>query len=421
MKQHILFVDDEPNLLHGLRRMLRPMRQSWEMHFAESGPDALRIIDQQPCDVVVSDMRMPGMDGSQLLHKIREYSPETIRFILSGHSDQNLILRSMGPTHQFLAKPCDAAELKTTLVRVCRLRHLLPDQELLRLVTSIERLPSIPTVYHQVMEAIQEPTADLEAMAELIACDMGMTAKILQIVHSAFFGLQRQLSSPVQAVNILGLDTLQALVLKAQVFTTAQERMLDDSALQTLWTHSLAMAICSRELMALEDGDAASLDDAFTAGLLHDVGTLVLISHLPELYDRSRMLMTTQDLSVCSAEHDVIGATHAQVGAYLMGLWGLSDVIIDALAYHHLPSACPTQMWSPLAAVHIAEALVHDLTPDLTVGPTPAIDTDYLEALGLRNHLPTWREHTQKAIQQYLSAAEERLPFPLQCEAATHV
>src|SRR5687767_11157442 len=113
MKQQILFVDDEPNLLSGLRRMLRPMRQSWDMHFAASGPEALHIIHQRSCDVVVSDMRMPGMDGSQLLHNIRQYSPATVRFILSGHSDQSMILRAVGPAHQFLAKPCDAAELKT--------------------------------------------------------------------------------------------------------------------------------------------------------------------------------------------------------------------------------------------------------------------------------------------------------------------
>jgi HD-like signal output (HDOD) protein len=197
--------------------------------------------------------------------------------------------------------------------------------------------------------------------------------------------------------------------------------MLDESTLQTLWTHSLAMATCTRALMEVEGSDATSLDDAFTAGLLHDVGTLVLISQLPELYDRSRQLMTTQNLSICRAESDVIGATHAQIGAYLMGLWGLSDVIIDALAYHHQPSACPAQAWSPLAAVHIAEALVHELTPDLTVGPTPALDTDYLEALGLQHRLPQWRAHTQQALRQYLSAAEEPLPFPSQYEVATHV
>ncbi len=419
MKQHILFVDDEPNLLHGLRRMLRPMRQSWDMHFAESGPDALQIIDQQPCDVVVSDMRMPGMDGSQLLHKVRQYSPETIRFILSGHSDQNIILRSVGPTHQFLAKPCGAVELKRTLAHACRLRHLLPDHKLLRLVTSIERLPSIPSLYHQVIEALQEPTADLATIAELLACDMGMTAKILQIVHSAFFGLQRQLSSPIQAVEVLGLDTLQAIVLKAHVFTAVEDPISYDSALQTLWANSLAIATCAREIMAAEGGDAAGLDDAFAAGLLHDVGTLVLIHHLPELYDRSRELITTQSLSVCDAERDVIGATHAQVGTYLMGLWGLSDIIIDALAYHHQPSACPTQAWSPLAAVHVAEALVHEWLPNITVGTPPALDTAYLETLGLWHRLPIWRERAQRALVQHLSDTE-RQSFQIQYEVASH-
>ncbi|ETW95745.1 MAG: hypothetical protein ETSY2_47635 [Candidatus Entotheonella gemina] len=420
MKQHILFVDDEPNLLDGLRRMLRPMRQDWEMHFAESGPDALQIIDRQPCDVVVSDMRMPGMDGSQLLHKVRQYSPETIRFILSGHSDQGMILRSVGPTHQFLAKPCGAAELKGTLARACRLRHLLPDHQLLRLVTSIERLPSVPYLYDQVTGAIREPLADLETIAELIACDIGMTAKILQIVHSAFFGLQRQLSSPIQAVEFLGFETLQAIVIKAQVFMAAEDRAPYDKALQALWAHSLAIAACAREIMAAEGGDTAGLDATFSAGLLHDVGTLVLISHLPALYDRSRELIGVQSLSVCSAERDVIGVTHAEIGAYLMGLWGLSDVIIDALAYHHQPLACPTQTWSPLAAVHVAETLVHELLPDLMVESVPVLDRDYLETLGLWDRLPAWREHCQHALQQHLSAPVSRQLFQIQHEVAVH-
>ncbi len=400
MKQQILFVDDEPNLLHGLRRMLRPMRQDWDMYFAENGLEALEIIDQHPCDVVVSDMRMPGMDGSQLLSKIRQNSPETARFILSGHSDQGMILRSVGPTHQFLAKPCDAAALKNTLNGVCRLRHLLPDQALLRLVTSIERLPSIPSVYHQVVAALQEPDAKLQTIAELLMADVGMTAKILQIVHSAFFGLQSQLSSPIQAAELLGLDTLQAIFAKAQVFAAADDQMDHYGALQTLWSHSLAVATCARQIMAAESEGGSTLDDAFCAGLLHDVGTLVLISHLPDLFERSCEVMTAQGLPICRVERDVIGATHAQIGAYLMGLWGLSDVIVDALAYHHRPSECPVQTWSPLTAVHVAEALVHEWHPDITVGIGPRIDRDHLEALGLWNRLPAWREQCQQALLQ---------------------
>jgi HD-like signal output (HDOD) protein/ActR/RegA family two-component response regulator len=418
MKQQILFVDDEPNLLHGLRRMLRPMRQSWDMHFADSGPAALEIIDRQFCDVVVSDMRMPGMDGSQLLDKVRQYSPETIRLILSGHSDPKLILRSVGPTHQFLAKPCDADELKTTLDRVCHLRHMLPVPSLVRMVTGIERLPSMPSLYHQVVEVVQEPADSLATMAPLIACDLGMTAKILQIVHSAFFGLQRHLSSPIQAVEMLGFDILQALVLDAQVFVAAEDPMPSDPTLQTLWSRSLAIALCAQEIMAATDGDDAVLDDAFSAGLLHDVGTLVFMSHLPERYDRSRELITDHAHSVCAVECDVIGASHAQVGAYLMGLWGLPDAIIDALAYHHQPSACPTQTWSPLSAVHIAEVLVHERKPHLTTGPAPILDTGYLETLGLQDCLPAWRQCAQAALQRHHRITEGHLPFYLPQEVA---
>lgn len=298
---------------------------------------------------------------------------------------------------------------------------MLPDPTLLRLVTGIERLPSLPSLYHQVIDAIQEPAADLDTIAALLACDMGMTAKILQIVHSAFFGLQRQLSNPVQAVEVLGFDILQAIILKAQVFTSAEVHAPYAEVLQALWLHSLALATCARELMAAEGGGAADLDEAYAAGLLHDVVTLVMIHHLPDLYDQSRQLIATHKLSVCSAERDVLGVTHAQVGAYLMGLWGLSDAIIDALNYHHQPSACPIQTWSPLAAVHIAEALLHELMPTIAKGAAPALDTDYLHTLGLWDHLPIWREHAQQALLQSLSATEGRQLSPFHDEVASHV
>ncbi len=249
----------------------------------------------------------------------------------------------------------------------------------------------------------------------------GHDSQDLQIVHSAFFGLQRQLSNPVQAVEVLGFDILQAIILKAQVFTSAEVHAPYAEVLQALWLHSLALATCARELMAAEGGGAADLDEAYAAGLLHDVVTLVMIHHLPDLYDQSRQLIATHKLSVCSAERDVLGVTHAQVGAYLMGLWGLSDAIIDALNYHHQPSACPIQTWSPLAAVHIAEALLHELMPTIAKGAAPALDTDYLHTLGLWDHLPIWREHAQQALLQSLSATEGRQLSPFHDEVASHV
>jgi HD-like signal output (HDOD) protein len=398
VKKQILFVDDEANLLQGLQRMLRPMRQEWDMHFADDGPTALALLDETPCDVVVSDMRMPGMDGAALLAEVRQRHPVAVRLILSGHSDRDMILRAIGPTHQFLTKPCDPEILKNTVSRACMLRDLLPDTALTQMVTGIETLPSVPAVYQQVVEAAQTPESSLDTIGQMITSDLGMTAKTLQLVQSAFFGLQRHLCNPTQAVDLLGLDTIQALVLTAHVFSYIDAATMGGLSLETLWDHSMAVGTCARHVMQSEISDPAVLDETFTAGLLHDVGSLILITHLPDAYTQAQTEAAATAKPIWEVERSVLGATHAQVGAYLMGLWGLSDAIIEALAYHHDPAASPSQTLCPLSAVHIANVLVHEVEPRPTTPYPHSLDRDYLEQLGLFDRLPVWREQCRAAL-----------------------
>ena len=404
MKKQILFVDDEPHLLQGLQRMLRPMRQEWEMHFADSGPSALELLDQNPCDVIVSDMRMPGMDGAELLMEVRQRHPVAVRLILSGHSDLDMVLRAVGPTHQFLAKPCDPETIKTTVARACTLRELLPDPALTQMVTGIETLPSTPARYQQVVEAAQTPESSLDTIGQMIASDLSMTAKTLQLVQSAFFGLQRHLSA-TQAVDVLGLDTMQGLVLTAQVFSYVDATTMGELSLETLWDHSMTVGTCARRIMQSEVSDPTCLDETFTAGLLHDVGTLILATHLPEAYAQARTEAAAVNLPLWQVERSLLGATHAEVGAYLMGLWGLPEAVVEAIAYHHEPATAPDHALRPLTAVHVAEALAHDIAPFPAMPCTSPINSAYLDQLGLRHRLVDWQEQCQIALQE---VAEQR-------------
>ena len=399
VKKHILFVDDDPHLLQGLRRMLRPMRQEWQMNFAASGSEALALLAHTPCDVVISDMRMPGMDGAQLLQEVRHHYPDTARIILSGHSDRTMILRSVGPTHQFLAKPCDAETLKATVARACSLRELLADTILTGLVAGIDSLPSLPSLYEEIIKAVQAPDGSLEHIGKIIECDMGMTAKMMQLTHSAFFGLPRQVSSPVAAVDLLGFDTVQTLVLSAHVFANFDQSMLQGLHLDTLWHHSMAVAVCAKAIAQAEGCDVTTLEDTFTAGLLHDVGKLVLAAHLPDSYGHAQELALNAGLEMWQAEHAILGASHAEVGAYLLGLWGLPDCIVDALIYHHCPGHSSGSSFSPLLAVHVANVLVHEPhTP--TTAPLPiGLDLAYLDQLGLGAKLTDWHTACQQALQ----------------------
>lgn len=399
MKRHIFFVDDDPNVLQGLRRMLRPMRQEWDMVFAESGHRALELLAHTPCDVVVSDVRMPGMDGVQLLTEVMQRYPNAVRIILSGHADREMTLKAVGPTHQYLAKPCDAELLKTTVARACMLRHLLADEPLRQLITGIQILPSLPSLYVEVLKAVQAPERSLETIGKLITQDMGMTTKLLQLVNSAFFGPHRHVCSPIQAVELLGPDIVQALALSPQVFRPCDQAAIQSLGLDSLWDHSMAVGICAKMIARGEDCEPEIVQEAFIAGLLHDVGKLVFATHLPELYGRARSLVQAEGMTDWEAERAMLGATHTEVGAYLLGLWGLPSRIVEALAYHHQPRACPDQAFSSLTAVHVADALLHETASGYDGEGPASIDQDYLAQLGLHHRLPDWRNRCQVALQ----------------------
>ena len=403
MKHHILFVDDEPNILRGLRRMLYPLRDSWEMTFAENGRDALRVLGKSSYDVIVSDMRMPGMDGAQLLSEVRQHYPHIVRIILSGHSDREMILRSVGSAHQCLAKPCDADMLKTTVSRAFALSELLSDKHIKQVVAGMQTLPSIPKLYAQVTQEARSSCGSLKKIGQIIERDIGMTAKILQLVNSAFFGLQRTVSSSVQAVSLLGLDTVQALILSAEIFDEFEQIKSLGLPLDTIWRHSMAVAACAKRIAQAERCESKMIDDAFVAGLLHDTGKLVLASHISQDSSQCLTLEQPKEMMPCPMEPTAGSATHAEIGAYLLGLWGLPPAIVEAVAFHHNPSSCPIQTFGLLTAVHVANALVNEA---VVTERNASVDLDYLEALSLNQRLPVWREHCQITLheEQYTEA-----------------
>lgn len=391
MKQ-LLFVDDEPKLLDGLKRSLRSMRHEWNMTFVSSGEEALKALEQAPFDVVVSDMRMPGMDGVQLLGTVQQRHPQMVRIVLSGHSDQGMIYQSIAATHQYLAKPCATEVLVATVMRACALRDLLGSDSLRRLVTGMEQIPSQPTLYAEIKREAESKTASLRAIGAIIAKDMGMTAKILQLVNSAYFGLSKVVSTVEQAVNLLGLDTVQALVLTVQVFSQFSSTHGSRFSMDRLWEESTETGSLARAIAKVEQASALVIDQAYIAGLLHDVGMLVLAANESKLYEAVLKTADDQGIPIWKAEVQEFGAGHADVGAYLLGLWGLSDPIVEAVAFHHRPADCVGTTFSPLTAVHVANALQHERSRQATGGVSPQVDLTYLDMLHLTDRLPHWRE-----------------------------
>ncbi len=391
MKKRILFVDDEPFVLHGLQRMLRGLRREWDMAFVEGGEEALRLLNEQSFDVIVTDMRMPGMDGVQLLREVTRHDPRMVRIILSGQADQETIFKSVELAHQYLAKPCDADTLKSTVARAISLRDLLVSDALKGLVAHMDSLPSLPALYVRIVEELQKTEPSIRKAAKIISMDVGMTAKILQLVNSAFFGLRRHVSSPAEAVVMLGLDTIKALVLSVRVFSQFDQKSISDLSLDHVWSHSLMVGAYAKRIAEHEKADQNIVDDSLMAGLLHDVGKLILASNMPQAWVEAQRLAEDGGLAPWVAEQQTFGASHAEVGAYLLGLWGLPSPIVAAVAFHHRPHTYETTAFNPLAVVHSANNLAHDLSGQKLETPNSGFDMTFLHNLEIMGKIPVWR------------------------------
>jgi HD-like signal output (HDOD) protein len=391
MKKRILFVDDDPLVLDGLRRVLRPMGSEWDMAFVESGEKALEIMGQLPFDVVIADMRMPGMNGAQLLAEVWKRFPKTVRLILSGHADPDLILECVGTAHQYLAKPCQATDLKAAISRASGLEESLRDESLRHLVSRLDRVPSIPAIYTEMVEKLQDPDVGADEIGQIVAKDLAMSAKILKLVNSAFFGLGREVSSATDAVTYLGLDTIKSLVLSIHAFSQFDGTKLGGFSIDALWAHSQRTAEVAREIAQTEDAGPKVMDEAFVAGLLHDVGKLVLASNFLADYDRVLEAGSGRTAALLEAEQQTFGANHAEIGGYLLGLWGLPVPVVEAIALHHNPSKSPSLAFGALTAVHVANGLLNSLNSQDKGLRDQDLDLSYLGALGLEPRVDTWR------------------------------
>jgi HD-like signal output (HDOD) protein len=255
----------------------------------------------------------------------------------------------------------------------------------------MSRLPSIPTLYMQVVEKASRADTSLNEVGDLVGQDMGMTAQVLKLANSAFFGLRRQLSSADQAVAYLGLDTIKSLILSIHAFSQFDKAETGALKIEALWSHSMRVASLAKAISKLEGQDAKAAEEAFTAGMLHDIGKLVLAVNLPVEYTEA-MRLAQAGLEVHLAEHQVFGANHADVGGYLIGLWGLPVPIVEAIALHHGPSRASQTAFSPLTSVHAANVLAWDQPNYANGAPPPQWDAPYLKRAGVSSHLEAWRQ-----------------------------
>jgi len=393
--KRVLFVDDEVSILDGLKRMLRPMRAEWEMAFAPGGEAALAILEGAPFDVIVTDMRMPGMDGAALLEIVREQHPSMLRIILSGYTELQASLRAVPVAHQFLLKPCDPDMLRAGIARATSLGEVLDSKMLTSLVGALRELPSLPRVSAELKVALERPTTTIEQVAQIVEQDVAISAKILQLVNSAFFGLARDVNDLKTAVSCLGMSVLHDLVLTLEVFRSlTPNEYVSEEYLEEFHRHAqLTARIASATAQDTQSSPAVVL-----AALMHDVGKLVIAVRTPAHFARSLAQAEHEGVPLYEVEEKLIHISHAEVGAYLLSLWGLPYTIVEAVAHHHHPRRIPAKGPDMILVVYASNLLAHEVCATEKRVPVPKFDEEFLQEAGARALLPKWRKIAAAAM-----------------------
>jgi HD-like signal output (HDOD) protein len=388
----ILFVDDEPNILSGLKRMMRSQRDEWEMAFCSSGEEALTLLEQSPFDVVVSDMRMPGMDGAQLLDIVRKKYPQTIRVILSGYADQEAVLRTVGPAHVYLAKPCDQRVLQDAIIHPLALRKRLNSTEMQALLAGLSSLPSLPDIFLRLNEELRSPKASAASVSGIIAKDIAMTAEILRLTNSAYFSTPMKVTTPLHAVRTLGMEVIQALVLRIGIFRQFAGSASVIPIIRQVNDYSLAISNLAQEIAKTEGMEPFVVTSSQCAGMLSAIGILVLLDAKGDAY-REVIANTGPGCCLFQAEDKCFGVNHHLVGAYLLSLWGFNDSIIEAVALAPTPGESTGLENKALTAVHAALSLGPRFpSPPPGMEVLEPLDFDYLKRVNREARVDVWRD-----------------------------
>jgi HD-like signal output (HDOD) protein len=390
----ILFVDDEPFILEGLRSLLRKQRESWNMSFVSSGPAALEALAQQGRDVVVSDMRMPGMDGAELLGRIRELYPRTARVILSGQASHQDLIRARPVAQQILSKPCERAVLCETIERLFKVQALLDNEHIQTLVGRLQRLPLFPKCFHDLSQAMTRLELSMAEIVRIVEQDPALSIMVLSIANAGYFGLPQGTLSVPKAIDLLGLQLLQALALSSDIFTHIDVSLLSSKTLLDLPQQSLLKARLARKFV----DDPFLGDEAFAAALLLDIGQVVLAQDDVTAYLGLLKASETDPRPLHELERERLGFTHAEVSGYLLGIWGLPARVVELVAKHHHPELLEPSLRAAAAAVHVADVLV-DASRTERGDPFAAIAPSIRERPEIQARLGSWWAMVQDASQ----------------------
>lgn len=409
--RHVVFVSTESSLSARLSSAFDGFGSGWKLHSAASEAGVHDKIDEGRCGVLMVDSSIEREAALGLMDKVWQVHPEVIRFFCHTHPDDELMMRCAWNCHRLFTQELEPTPILDAIQRAVQVQGWLEKRSIQQMVSRLRTFPTIPTLYFRVLKELESPNTCVETLAGLIKSDMAISTKIIQIVNSALYARQRKISDLREALQHLGLNNLKSLVLAIQAVARLDKIKPLYFSADKIWRHGLAVAHLARNIAERESDDPSIADDAYMAGLLHDIGKLVLASNLEEQYHGVVTLARQQRVPVVTVEMETFGVNHGEVAAYLVALWGLPERIVEAIALHHSPGRSEDSKFSPLTAVHIANCIAHEESPDKEVTCPSVLDACYVERLGLTDRIDTWRSKPKGGTKPVAASTREERPL----------
>jgi len=403
--KRIVFVDDEVRILEGLRRLMRSLRHEWDMEFYDSPLAALERFETAPGDVVVSDIRMPVMDGAEFLTEVQKRWPATIRIVLSGQCDRDVVFRTVRPAHQFLTKPCNPDVLRSTLARLKELRERVINDDIRSQISAITSLPVAASNYHKLVNLLSSGSPSINDVAEIMASDVSLAAKVMQLVGSNFFGTQQPLCMPFQAVQRLGIEVIRSLVLECELFTTNSFEPELTPWVEFYEKLCLAIALAAQRIAEHQTQDESVIVTSYLAGLFAKIGIAIFVSVDAAKYRQIIRLAFEENSRLMEVEHQIYGVARNEAGAYLLALWGLPSAVVETVIHADTPARSQESTFGPVTAVHVAQRFVAEGL-ELTRNIARPLDEGFLKSVGCHHQLDDWRRICLQTVREYFAQPE---------------
>ena len=392
----LAFVDRHSSVLDGIRHSLVDHRPEWSIRCFEDGGHLLTDLAQGEYDLVVSDIRLPGLCGAEFLRSVARKAPETVRVVSYDLERQEDVMTHVDAWNQFITKPCQPDMLISVVEESLSIREKPEGISAVEVIKNLKRLPTIPAIYLELNQILDNPDAHPEEIGDLVSRDIALTSSLLRIVNSAQIGLRRNVSTPQEAVSFLGVDIVKTLALGAKLFTMCDDQIMRLPYLDNLWNHSMSVSGCARQIMKSKGGNRKMVDESMVAGLLHDAGKLVMATNDPQKSMEVVNLCKEKDISLKKAEDQVFGFNHGDVGGVLFRLWGLPQKVVEAVKFHHVPQRSQVKELSVVGALHLAEMISQPAGGDgRGLRNLEDLDQGYLDEVGLEGGIDDWKQQLE--------------------------